>query len=290
MNPNIFDYGTSELSNTTIIYWMLKWGEFKDSNLYDLSKDLVQLFVEDYSKNIEINNIELYKDFIYERNIFKKHIDILIKLNDKYIIIIGDNAESGVNLSKGNDYRYILEKDEIFADKIIVYIYLEIGEEPTFKSIEKNGYKVGILDANALQLSKYEVVKKMKFDSISRGEYITLLFTPYKKSFNNYNDYDSTVVNVYRLPMGKNSLLRKRLTYLVSHISNNDGIIGLQTVLNDEFKEMVEISFVDTMTNSNQVHQLLNSDTLKFTYSNGTTGKIENMFHFSAMGIKKEKE
>ncbi len=90
--------------------------------------------------------------------------------------------------------------------------------------------------------------------------------------------------------MGKNSLLRKRLKYLVSHISQDDGVIKLQAVLDDELKEVMDISFVDTMTNFNQIHHLLNSDTLTFTYSNGETGKIENMFHFSAMGIKKEKE
>ena len=142
MKPNIFDYGTSELSNNTIIYWILKWSEVTDSKLYDLSKDLIQLFVEDYSKNIEINEIELYKDFIYERSIFKKHIDILIKLNDEYIIIIGDNVDSGVDINKQNDYRYILEKDKAFSDKTIIYIYLKIEEEPTFNIIGENGYKI----------------------------------------------------------------------------------------------------------------------------------------------------
>ena len=89
--------------------------------------------------------------------------------------------------------------------------------------------------------------------------------------------------------MGKNSLLRKRLKYLVSHISNDDGIIKLQAVLNDEFKEVMDISFVDTMTNFNQIHQLLNVDTLTFTYSNGEIGKIVNMFHFDKEGIIIEK-
>ena len=89
--------------------------------------------------------------------------------------------------------------------------------------------------------------------------------------------------------MGKNSLLRKRLKYLVSHISKDDGVIKLQTILDDEFKEVMDISFVDTMTNFNQIHHLLNSDTLTFTYSNGEIGKIENMFHFDEEGIVIEK-
>ncbi len=172
---------------------------------------------------------------------------------------------------------------------IIVNIYFpgiaEINEKELIKILESENltYKSGG-KSHQVEL-KYEVMKKLEIESISRGEYITTLFTPYKSKFNNYSDYDSTVVNTYSLLMGKNSMFRKRLTYLVSHISNNDGVIGLQAVLNDEFKEIVEISFVDTMTNSNQIFQLLNSDTLKFTYSNGKTGKIENMFHFDEKEI-----
>lgn len=181
-----------------------------------------------------------------------------------------------------------------YACPVIVHIYFpgipKISEKELIEILESKNLSYESRGKSQQVELKYEVVKDLEFDSISRGEYITLLFTPYKRKFNNYNDFDSSVVNVYSLLMGKNSLLRKRLTYLVSHISNNDGIIELQTVLNDEFKEMVEISFVDTMTNSNQIHQLLNSDTLKFTYSNGTTGKIENMFHFDAKGITKEKD
>ena len=180
-----------------------------------------------------------------------------------------------------------------YSCPVVVKIYfpgtIKVNEEELIKILESKNlnFKSG---GKSQQIElKYKVVKNPEFESISRGKYITLLFTPYKSKFNHYNNYDSTVVNVYRLPMGKNSLARKRLSYLVSHISNNDGIIELQTVLNNEFKEMIEISFVDTMTNSNQVHQLLNSDTLKFTYSNGTTGKIKNMFHFDKKGIIIEK-
>ncbi|MEA1896720.1 MAG: 4Fe-4S binding protein [Bacteroidota bacterium] len=180
-----------------------------------------------------------------------------------------------------------------YACPVVVNIYFpgtpELNEKELIEILESKylKYESGG-KAQEVEL-KYEVVKDLEFESISRGEYITLLFTPYKRKFNHYSDYDSTVVDVYRLAMGKNSLLRKRLTYLVSHISNNDGVIGLQTVLNDEFKEVVEISFVDTMTNSNQIHHLLNSDTLRFTYSNGSTGKIENMFHFDEPGTTTEK-
>ncbi len=132
---------------------------------------------------------------------------------------------------------------------------------------------------------KYEVIGKLSSASISRGEYIALLFKPYKKAFNKYSNYDSTVVSTYRLVMGENIKFSKRFSYLVSHISNNNGIIMLETVLDDDYKRMVDISFVDTMTNSIQIYQMVNSDSLSISYTNGTKAMVENMFHFDEEGM-----
>ena len=180
-----------------------------------------------------------------------------------------------------------------YACPVIVKIFFPVNTEINEKEL------ITILESESLSYEsrgnskqvelEYEVVGEVKYESITREKYITLLFTPFENKFNNYKNYDSTVVDIYRLPMGKNSLLRKRLKYLVSHISQDDGVIKLQAVLDDELKEVMDISFVDTMTNFNQIHHLLNSDTLTFTYSNGETGKIENMFHFDEEGIIIEK-
>ncbi len=180
-----------------------------------------------------------------------------------------------------------------YACPVIVKIYFpgntEINEKELLEILESKTLSWEAAGKTNEVVLKYEVVGKIETGSISRGEYINLLFSPYKVEFNNNKNYDSTVVKVYTLPLGKNRSLKKRYQYLVSHISNDDGIIRFQTVLNNEYKQMLEISFVDTMTNSNQIHHLLNSDTLKFTYSDGRTGKIENMFHFDEPGTVKEK-
>ena len=129
----------------------------------------------------------------------------------------------------------------------------------------------------------------MESNLITRGDYIMLLFKPYKKAFNKYANYDSTVVSLYRLEMGQNIKFTKRLSYLISHISNNDGIIMLETFLSDDYNKMVDISFVDTMVNSDQIFQMINTDSLNISYSNGTKAKVKNMFHFDKEGIVIEK-
>ena len=127
----------------------------------------------------------------------------------------------------------------------------------------------------------YEVVGDLKTEPITRAEYISLMFKPFKREFNDFEKYDSTVLAIYRLPMGKNSKVANRLSYLVSHLSNTDGIIQLETLLNDDYKELMEITYVDTMVNTEQIFQLINSDSLSVSYTNGTKAKVPNMFDFS---------
>ncbi|MFY9152029.1 MAG: 4Fe-4S binding protein [Prolixibacteraceae bacterium] len=126
----------------------------------------------------------------------------------------------------------------------------------------------------------YEVAKGPEIGTVSKADYIIKLFKPYEAQFNNFEQYDPSVINDYQLPIGENRSLRNKFSYLVSHLSNNDGIIGFRTFLNDSLEETVAISYVDSMTNVNAIIEKLNSDTLQFSYSSGKIGKVPNMFDF----------
>ena len=81
--------------------------------------------------------------------------------------------------------------------------------------------------------------------------------------------------------MGKNTKEAKRLSYLVSHLSNNDGIIMLETRLNDDYKQMLDVSFVDTMTNGEMVFEMISADSLMISYTSGKKENVANMFDFT---------
>ena len=46
MDNNIFDFATSELSQDAVICWCINWFNFKDSSLYPLAKDTLNLSVK----------------------------------------------------------------------------------------------------------------------------------------------------------------------------------------------------------------------------------------------------
>ncbi|MCD6112929.1 MAG: 4Fe-4S binding protein [Bacteroidales bacterium] len=136
--------------------------------------------------------------------------------------------------------------------------YLSYGVEPNIKKIEL----------------KYEVVGKSISKLISKEEFLQNMFKPYHAKFNKYSSYDTTDIDIYRIPLGKNSSLTRRFPYLVSHLSNNNGIIGLKTLLDEKYKKVIDISFIKSMVSDDEIYNLLVSDTLKFTYSNGKKVKL----------------
>lgn len=171
-----------------------------------------------------------------------------------------------------------------YACPVIVKIYFPGGTDINDKELTR------ILESKSLAwesggkshevLLNYKVAGKIEKKTIPRGAYISLMFSPYKASFNDYGQYDSSVVKVFVIPLGKNAGLRKRFPYLVSHLSNDPGIIKFETALDSNYRQVLEISFVDSLTNPQEIVNLLNSDTLRFTYSSGKTGKARNFFHF----------
>ncbi|HPT32553.1 MAG TPA: hypothetical protein PLW67_11965, partial [Prolixibacteraceae bacterium] len=127
----------------------------------------------------------------------------------------------------------------------------------------------------------YKVNGKFETVKLSRGEYLNLLFKPFEVQFNDFEKFDSTVVKIFTLPLGENKQYRSRLNFLVSHLSNDDGIIELKTFLNEAYEEIVAVSYVDSMTNEAAILKALNSDSLLITYTSGEKGKVPNMFKFT---------
>lgn len=181
-----------------------------------------------------------------------------------------------------------------YACPIIVKIYFPgttiINEEELIDILESESLTYESGEKNVTVELNYDVAGELKSETITRGEYSALLFNPYKMAFNSYDNYDSSVIKVYSLELGDNKKFAKRLAFLVSHISNNRGIIELETVLNEDFNEYVEISFVDTMVNADQIFQMINTDTLSISYTNGTTSRVANMFHFDEPGTLIDKK
>lgn len=171
-----------------------------------------------------------------------------------------------------------------FDCPVIVKIYFPteiINKEELFNLIESESYTFETTQGQRTVELEYEISGKPEFFTIPKADYIGTLFTPFERIFNYRKDYSDDVIKSYTLSMGKNNKLRSKFSYIVSHLSNDDGIVEFKTELDTNYKEIAKITFVDTMTNVANIKQALLSDTLVISYSSGRKGKIVNMFDFS---------
>ena len=126
----------------------------------------------------------------------------------------------------------------------------------------------------------YQVVNKIEFSTISKKEYVQKMFQPYIKEFNDKEKYSPVVMDTLKVPLGINKYDSKAMPYLISHLSNDTGIVGFETALDSALRVTFEIIYVDSVTNSANIHKALKCDSLSVTYSDDEKGKVLNMFKF----------
>lgn len=133
MKPNLFNYATSELTNDAMICWMLDWGNYNESIFFSLSKEFIQLMIQE---EIDLEKVEITKQY--------KNIDILVKVNDKYVIVIEDKMDTVEHSNQLNRYKEILEADFVkdYNKDYFRLIYLTIGDESCYQYILDKGYTV----------------------------------------------------------------------------------------------------------------------------------------------------
>jgi len=179
-----------------------------------------------------------------------------------------------------------------FACPVIVRIYFPAGQEPDKETL------VSALETRHLTFTANDNVFNVKlpyrvitFDedpaTISKSEYASAMFVPTNSRFNGFPKYTADVVSNLILKMGANSTLKSRYTYLISHLSNDSGVIGFETGLDSLGSELGVIWYVDTLTVPDKIFAAVNADTLLFHYSDGRTGKLANPFEFPESGIVK---
>lgn len=143
--PNIFDYATSELSQDAFFAWLMKWAEndYKevDEELHECAKKILKTFFRNQGKKIvsSFNSIEIYKQ--------KDNIDILLRINDRYNLIIEDKTHTYQHDKQLSKYKKYFKDEKEFS----CFVYIRTGDlqipEEERMSVESDGYGAyGLID------------------------------------------------------------------------------------------------------------------------------------------------
>ncbi|MFZ2287833.1 MAG: 4Fe-4S binding protein [Bacteroidales bacterium] len=176
-----------------------------------------------------------------------------------------------------------------FACPVIVRIYFPAGKEPgrdeLVRAIESEKLT---FTANENEFNVRLAYRVVTFDepeqTISSQEYNRQMFTPVTSYFNGYSGFTGDVLGAYVLPLGTNKEQSAMYSYLISHLSNDGGVVGFETSLDQDGEEVATVLYVDTITTPENIFGSVNTDTLTIHYSDGRTGRAANPFRFTEPG------
>jgi len=170
-----------------------------------------------------------------------------------------------------------------FACPVIVEVYFpastELSVDELIELLETKSFKYTYNEKEYTAEMAYEVISGPEISLIDKTSYANAMFVPVNFQFNGREDYSNEVIANYAVKSPLNNNNRSRIKYLVSHLSNDNGIVEFRSLLNEMDEEEINITYVDTLTTPENIDLLLKSDSLQFSYSDGRIGKIANIFN-----------
>lgn len=138
-----------------------------------------------------------------------------------------------------------------------------------------------------------EVIVKVDFDCEGEGELIGEIdyhgfrksfFPVYDQTFNDYEKYTLSELKIYEIdfPDADDSAVRRELRYFVSHVSEYDGIVRVQTQYTD--RPVLKLYFDPIQVSVDQIVAKLTAPKLKVFMSDGSIAERDNVLTFSGEG------
>lgn len=185
--------------------------------------------------------------------------------------------------------------DSRFGEPVLVNIYYDPKQTNPAEikhAILVKKIKVKLGQAEEMVDLKFKIYE----DGVSKGfigpkEYAKHMFKIYDDVFNDYEKADKSKLSVliYPMPEADMPLLRRKLSYLVSHLSNNKAIVRFHTEYDNGPKAY--IYFDASMTTIDEVKNLISSPKMKVTFTGGRIEEVENPFKSKPEGpVKKAAE
>lgn len=189
-----------------------------------------------------------------------------------------------------NLVRALQQNDNIFG------VETRFGE-PVMAKIFYDADSITVQDIkNTIEVDKIEYklagkprVAELDFECEDEGEMTgTIEIETFKKQmfpgvdqrFNKYSKMDEQTLKVYEIgmPDAGNSQIRRRMQYLISHISADSGIVRYKTVYTE--RPVARIYFNPEWVDTAKIHSMLIPDSLTYFKRDNTTGKTPNIFKF----------
>lgn len=139
MKPNLFRFATSELSQDAMLCWLAEWSSptaaGHDPLLHRLGQSFLNLVFRNHGveRPQPINRIEIERQH--------KSIDVLVTIDNTFALCFEDKAGTIEHSDQLQRYVAVL-KAEGFSEDHILPVYIQTGEQSSYRSVTAAGYEV----------------------------------------------------------------------------------------------------------------------------------------------------
>jgi polyferredoxin len=167
----------------------------------------------------------------------------------------------------------------------IYYDPLQLKPEKIKHLIEERDERSMPGKTNEMKFSQFSVSYIKNVDNLSLMQFMKLMYVPVDEKFNGFDSIPASNLEICQLPFPQavKQEMQEWIPYLVSHSSNDNGIVRFQTLFTGDLPEL-RIWYVKKLTNSSSILQLLNRPQLKVYYPDRSSKEFKNLFSLQGPG------
>ena len=178
----------------------------------------------------------------------------------------------------------ILAFETLFGEPVHTVFYFDanvISEKEIREVIEAKKVVWEIDGSESVAKTNFEVASVSSEDKLSLEAYLSKMYEPVEMTFNDFEEYEASQMDSLRFdfPQAGDPSLADMPWYLLSHMSNNRGVVGFAvTATNKGF--VLDLKFIPQLTDSATIIDQLNQPQLSVHLSDGTEEILENPYRF----------
>jgi hypothetical protein len=187
MQPNLFNYATSELSQDAFICWLIAWSDSAQIENDKFLNSCASIFVKKLigvPSAYEIISIEVGRQW--------NNIDVWALVNNQYFLVIEDKKGTVEHSDQLKRYAEIAREHYKKSDIEIKLVYFKMQEQGQYTNVEKAGFTV-------FGRTKMLEILTECVEKVNRNEINDILFDYYR----NLQGLDKKINSYKELPLDK---------------------------------------------------------------------------------------
>jgi polyferredoxin/copper chaperone CopZ len=208
-------------------------------------------------------------------NYLRLGIDRCFDPNDQYYLVELLRKEKGVmalTTQFGEPVEATIYYDASITDENKIKVAVTASTLALGKGAEQTIIKTGFVVNDAAKTG----------GEVPAYEFLGMFIPVTDVTFNKYESFSDDKMLIYELPFAQAAEMEMQqwMPYLVSHASNDDGIVRIQTAFTEN-GPVIRIWFVNEMTTVEKINSLLKSTEFIVHYPDKSTKTVKNPFKFT---------